>query len=305
MAASHYSGMLPDPLRLKLGGLQPLQLQVYEDFSRVRTLQIQAGSFALHPRPPNPEADLILSPQSNALEEPRTPNRPRSRPRMCRRSPTQLRPSRPSSAALRRWRSLPWVSFAIVTTRLTEALRPQALVGDLEKILATESVPSLQRLGPESDIRHIIQQIPLIAASSVSRDETALGCSQKIVQLLYRSETALAREVYVFLLERLCSIFVKVAKEVTAWLVYAEDERKFNVPVTIALVQARLINAAELDVQLAKFVTRDYRPSVIDFAARFVAECLMEVPPVATREQLAHSLEALAQAARTGKGTET
>lgn len=182
---------------------------------------------------------------------------------------------------------------------------PQALISDLEKILATESVPSLARLGPENDIRHIIQQIPLIAASSISRDETALGCSQKIVQLLYRSETALAREVYVHLLERLCTVFVKVAKEVTAWLVYAEDERKFNVPVTIALVQARLINAAELDVQLAKFVTREFRPSVIDFAARFVAECLMETPPVATREQLAHSLEALTQATRTGKGSET
>ena len=44
MAASHYSGMLPDPLRLKLGGLQPQQLQVYEDFSSVRALQIQAGA---------------------------------------------------------------------------------------------------------------------------------------------------------------------------------------------------------------------------------------------------------------------
>ena len=35
MAASHYSGMLPDPLRLKLGGLQSSQLLVYEDFGRV------------------------------------------------------------------------------------------------------------------------------------------------------------------------------------------------------------------------------------------------------------------------------
>lgn len=144
-----------------------------------------------------------------------------------------------------------------------------------------------------------------MAASAATRDETALGCSQKIVQLLYRSETALAREVYVFLLERLCSISAKVAKEVTAWLVYAEDERKFNVPVTTALVQARLINIVELDVQLAKFVVREYRPSVVDFAARFLAECLLEASPVATREQLTNTLEALAQAARVGKGTET
>lgn len=181
----------------------------------------------------------------------------------------------------------------------------QSLIAELEKFIATESSSALARLGPESEIRQILQQIPLVAASAGARDETALGCSQKIVQLLYRSETALAREVYVYLLERLCSISVKVAKEVTAWLVYAEDERKFNVPVTTALVQARLINVVELDVQLAKFITREYRPSVIDFAARFVAECLLEATPAASREQLTNTLEALTQAARLNKGTET
>lgn len=35
MAASHYSGMLPSPLKLKLGGLEPEQLRIYEEFSTV------------------------------------------------------------------------------------------------------------------------------------------------------------------------------------------------------------------------------------------------------------------------------
>jgi CCR4-NOT transcription complex subunit 1 len=179
------------------------------------------------------------------------------------------------------------------------------LIGELEKFLAAESGSTLARISPDHEGRQILQQIPIVVAESSSRDETALACSQKIVQLLYRSETVLAREVYVALLERLCSSSLKVAKEVTAWLVYAEDERKFNVPVTTALVQAQLINAAELDVQLAKFVTREYRPTVVDFAARFVAECVMESPPIATREQLSNTLDALAQASRLGKGTET
>lgn len=183
-------------------------------------------------------------------------------------------------------------------------LSTQTLIAELEKYIATEATSALARLGPESEIRQILQQIPLVAAGAAARDETALGCSQKIVQLLYRSENALAREVYVFLLERLCAISVKVAKEVTAWLVYAEDERKFNVPVTTALVQARLINAAELDVQLAKFIVREFRTSVVDFATRFASECLLEVPQVASREQLVNTLEALAQANRTGKGSD-
>lgn len=88
-------------------------------------------------------------------------------------------------------------------------------------------------------------------------------------------------------------------------MVYAEDERKFNVPVTIALVNAQLINAVELDVQLAKFVTREYRTTVVDFAARLIVGCVMETPAVATRDQLSHTIEALAQAGRLNKGTET
>jgi putative NIF3 family GTP cyclohydrolase 1 type 2 len=37
MTAQHYSQVLPDALRIKLGGLQPDQMRVYEDFSRART----------------------------------------------------------------------------------------------------------------------------------------------------------------------------------------------------------------------------------------------------------------------------
>ena len=88
------------------------------------------------------------------------------------------------------------------------------------------------------------------------------------------------------------------------WLVYAEDERKFNVPVTVALLHARFINVSELDVQLAKFVVRDFRASVVDFVANLLTACLAEVPPVATREQFANAFDALGQAVRQGKATD-
>jgi CCR4-NOT transcription complex subunit 1 len=66
--------------------------------------------------------------------------------------------------------------------------------------------------------------VPIVAARSYAKDETTLSFSQKVVQLLYRSETQLAREVFVALLQRLCDVATKVAKEVTAWLIYAPDE---------------------------------------------------------------------------------
>ncbi|GAA6009388.1 hypothetical protein JCM10207_003757 [Rhodosporidiobolus poonsookiae] len=259
MAASHYSGMLPDPLRLKLGGLSASQLKVYEDFSRVRTL------------PPTDGRNGVAYGESPALDAAHVPQ------------------AIAEPAALSAQQAME--KFA-------------SLISELDKALADEESASLAGVAQESDLRRIIQQIALIAASSVSRDETALACSQKVVQLLYRSETTLARDAYVFLLDRLCAISTKVAKEVTAWLVYAEDERKFNVPVTVALLQARFINVAELDLQLAKFVVRDFRTSVVDFVAKLLSACLGEVPPVATREQFANSFESLNQANRQNKATD-
>jgi CCR4-NOT transcription complex subunit 1 len=105
MAASHYSGMLPDPLRLKLGGLQPQQLQVYEDFSRVRSLQIQAGA---SPSSSSSRSltDRLFDPQSNAtVLLPTDPSRPPSRPPARPSSPTLSFPPTSLSQDSRRWRS--------------------------------------------------------------------------------------------------------------------------------------------------------------------------------------------------------
>ncbi|GAA5963421.1 hypothetical protein JCM21900_000443, partial [Sporobolomyces salmonicolor] len=259
MAASHYSGMLPDPLRLKLGGLSPSQLQVYEDFARLRTLP-----------PAEPRNGVVYPDQSPALAAPHTPQ----------------------------------VAEPPVLTAAQAMEKFAALIGELDKALAAETSPSLTGVAEQGDVRRIVQQIPLIAASSISRDETALGCSQKVVQLLYRSDSALARDAYIFLLDRLCAISTKVFKEVSAWLLYAEDERKFNVPVTVALLQTRFIHLAELDVQLAKFVVRDFRPSAVDFVAKLVAACMAEIPPVATKEQFANCFEVLNQASRNGQATD-
>ncbi|GAA6025465.1 hypothetical protein JCM8202_003622 [Rhodotorula sphaerocarpa] len=269
MAASHYSGMLPDPLRLKLGGLSPPQLQVYEDFSRLRATL-----------PPTVDVrNVAIYGDSPAL------------------APAGAAPQIAAAAAV--------AADSVLLSGPQVMEKFASLIGELDKALAAE-VPSsaLTGVAQDSELRRLLQQIPLVAASSIAIDETALACSQKVVQLLYRSDSTLARDTYVFLLDRLCAISSKVAKEVTMWLVYAEDERKFNIPVTVALLQSRFINVSELDLQLAKSIVRDYRASVVDFVAGLLSACLAEVPPVATREQFANSYEALNQAVRQGKATD-
>ncbi|KAJ1023833.1 hypothetical protein NDA13_004667 [Ustilago tritici] len=136
-------------------------------------------------------------------------------------------------------------------------------MAELECLLeAADQDAGLSELPQDHEIQHALCLIPMVAAQSSSRDETALALLQKVVQLLFKIDSKLGHGVYVVLLDQLCEILLKAAREVSAWLIYAEDECKFNVPVTVSLVHAGLVNIAELDVQLAKLILRDFRGSV-------------------------------------------
>lgn len=184
MAASHYSGMLPDPLRLKLGGLQPSQMRVYEDFGR-RPL----SSF-LRPEETTEEATQQVATTAREVDyDGQAPG-------------------------------------GLLTAQQSSEIFSQ-LVSDLDKALASAEaagMDAITKLTPDHEVHRILRQIPIVASKSFAKDDTTLTFSQKVVQHLYRSETQLAREVFIILLQRLCDVATKIAKEVTAWLIYAPDE---------------------------------------------------------------------------------
>jgi CCR4-NOT transcription complex subunit 1 len=102
------------------------------------------------------------------------------------------------------------------------------MIRDLEAVVVQLPIQSLAALPPNHDIRHLVRQILFLAAESIDRHRTPLLMSQKIVQLLYKTQSQLGREVYVALLDQLCHSFEDVAKEAITWLLYAEDEVRIN-----------------------------------------------------------------------------
>src|ERR1700722_837826 len=196
------------------------------------------------------------------------------------------------------------------------------MVRDLEAVMMQLPIQSLASLPPNHDIRHLVRQILFLAAEALDRHRTPLAMSQKIVQLLYKTPSQLGREVYVALLDQLCHSFEDVAKEAITWLLYAEDEvsslyewirssvsfdlhsqRKFDVPVTVTLLRSGLVNVTLQDDQLAKNLYSDPRPSLMNFAAGLIRECLSSDPPVASQNQFPFSIEALSQLAQSGKAS--
>ena len=278
VAISHSA--LPDPLRLRNGGLSQNQLRVYEDFAEnARVIPPANGEVYYH-------QDIDLA------------------------GPKRIATASPMYAERD---AAPIVNPQAALDKFHE------IIAEVEKAVAAAPVQSISGLPANHEIRHMIQAIVIVASQANNREGTTLIISQKVVQLLYKSVAQLGREVYVLMLQQLCDISRKVDKEVKQWLIYAEDsvsvgcsqaiwceahpQRKFNVPVTVTLIRAGFLNIGELDAQLAQVMLRSFAREMQDFVAGLIRECSLSEHPSVPRNGFAISLAALLKADELGHAT--
>lgn len=281
-AVTRYPASLPEPLRAKPMGLQPAQMRVYEDFARIsRAVPHPQQQQQQQPPPamtsPGFEADRPIMRQDTLYGYNTMPI-----------GGSGFEPANPAAAAAAA------AAAAGQTGTAHQILERFAqYIGELEKLASQTNAPNFAALPPLHEIRMIVRQISMLAMSSFDKVEAARAFAQKAVQLLYKSETQLSREMYVVLLEHLCEVSPNVGTLVTYWLTHVDDERKYNVPVTIALIKAGLINLPEQDQELAVMIENG-RPSAIDFAAHLIYACVFKEKLVGHQEFMA-SLESLSR----------
>jgi hypothetical protein len=100
----------------------------------------------------------------------------------------------------------------------------QAMIVDLDKLCAVHANLVISTLPAQHEIRTLLRQISMFINQAFTREEMVILFCQKIVQQLYKSETNIGRECLVLILERLFELSKRVAKEVSTWFVYADDE---------------------------------------------------------------------------------
>lgn len=284
---------LPDPLRLQAGGLTQTQLRVYEDFSDyAQRLPATNGEYGYEHQA---QADLNLnlkrgpSPSISSLpafQDERAPS-----------------PHPPAAMS-------PQVAFQ----KFAE------LAADIERFIAHSQLPSIAAIPADSDVHGLVNNILQLADRSANREQSTLSISQKVVQMLYKSQSQFGREVYVALLQRLCALSRKVEKEVKAWFLHVDDpvsrysqrdgailksaQRKFNVPVTSTLIRGQFLDVPQLDTQLANVIdARAQTPEIVDYVADLIRECIFGERPMLPRTSFASCLKALLQAQEHGAST--
>ncbi|CAH7667572.1 exoribonuclease [Phakopsora pachyrhizi] len=326
MAASHYSGMLPNPLRLKLGGLEPEQLRVYEDFSNVRE-NINLSSPAVPQQQPTQQRAQHVwrlqqqQLQLQQLQQQQQQQQQLQQQQQAQQATQQQQSATPGIKAANDLSVSPTVAdgaAALLATAsgahddrlavsITEAItRINTLAAEVERQVATMTADSLAEVEQEHEVRSLLNEILQILrqSSPMVKDQLTLSFAQKSVAMLYRSDSKLGRDLFVNLLEAICEMTPKVAHEVSQWLIYAEDERKYSVPVTLVLITHRVVPIAEFDAQSAKLILRDYKPSLMNYIAEFIEACLIEsestLVPIGL---LKHSIAALQKAIQAGRAT--
>jgi len=125
--------------------------------------------------------------------------------------------------------------------------------------------------GKEVEIQSVIAEVPDILCRCVSRDEAALAVAQKVFRSLY--ENASKSTFVTWLLATLVAVrdvYKLVVKELTSWVIYSDEEKKFNLEIVIGLICYDLLHLGEYNAHLAKLIDGGRNKMATEFAISLI-----------------------------------
>uniref|UniRef100_A0A7I4E1I6 CCR4-Not complex component Not1 C-terminal domain-containing protein n=1 Tax=Physcomitrium patens TaxID=3218 RepID=A0A7I4E1I6_PHYPA len=147
----------------------------------------------------------------------------------------------------------------------------------------------------------LANEVPEIILQCVSRDEAASAIAQMVFKRLYDNTTSQIHVlVHLNILESIRDVCRRVVKELTSWVVYSDEDRKFNREITVGFIRSELINLTDYGLHLTKCIDGGRNNDAVSFAAYLVKTCVIEEAGV-TSTEFYNVIEALGKlAARPG-----
>ncbi|KAJ9558076.1 hypothetical protein OSB04_012690 [Centaurea solstitialis] len=205
---------------------------------------------------------------------------------------------------------------------ITATAEPSLTTGDaLDKYqIISEKIYHLFQLesliandAKETEIQSIIAEVPGVILKCISRDEAALAVAQKVFKGLYENAANAAHVgAHLAMLAAIRDVSKLVVKELTSWVIYSDEDRKFNKDITIGLIRRELLNLAEYNVHMAKLLDAGKNKVATEFAisliqtlvasdARVISELhnlVDALAKLATRPDAPEALQQLVEIAR-------
>ena len=288
---NRWAFFIPEPYRQTPGGLNKEQMAIYEEFtrqSRGPVNHIQTSSTDSGRQVPDvlQETFPTVPSFSTPAEPPAMPQQPPQPPPQQQKLQQRLQPS---SAPV----TVPHQVNGFLDANTLQD-RILDLLSELQRVAKEapeQHVKDLQRDSATMDVLN--QLLYLLVSAPPYVEQIALAIAQRICVTLYsQTEQALEVEVLVQLLSKLCQISSSTAKEVILWMANTEDERAFNVPVTVALLNSGLMEIQRVDNILAKAI-QQRKIVAVEFLSNLMDEVLLNERPIGLRADFSSSLEAL------------
>ncbi|KAL9690797.1 hypothetical protein QQ045_011207 [Rhodiola kirilowii] len=148
----------------------------------------------------------------------------------------------------------------------------------------------------EADIQGVIAEVPEILRRCVSRDEAALDMAQMALKGMYENAlSSLPISSHLTILAAISDLCKLVSKELTSWVIYSDENHKFNKDVIVGLIRLGLLNLAEYNLHLAKLIDAGRNKPATEFSIALLQTLLLEESSVTS--ELPNLLDALAQIA--------
>ncbi|KAG5558355.1 hypothetical protein RHGRI_008322 [Rhododendron griersonianum] len=160
------------------------------------------------------------------------------------------------------------ISESLLTTG--DALEKYQIVAQkLETLVNEDSV--------ETEIQGVIAQVPEIILRCISRDEAALAVAQKVFKSLFENASNSSHvKAHIKILAAIRDVCKLVVKELTSWVIYSDEKRKFKTAITVGLIREDLLNLSEYNMHIAKLIDAGRNKTATEFAISLLQILLVE-----------------------------
>ncbi|KAK2749269.1 hypothetical protein FQN55_003591 [Onygenales sp. PD_40] len=279
---SRWGFFIPEPYKQVPGGLNKEQLAIYEGFARqsrgTGQSHIQNASTDSGKQIPDvlQESFPSIPNLSTPAEQPAVPHHV-SQPQQ------ESAMHQPAIAAAQ-----PQINGFGDTREKVENL-----VSQLQLVARNTSEQHLKDLGRDTPLFQEYNQVMRTLLSSPNNEDLARLVALKVCSILYsHPESSLEIELLVHLLAKICGLSSVVARY--TWIVLSEldDEHMLEVPVTVALIDAGLMDLHRVDMILTKLI-QEKNVAALGLLSDFIDRLLLNDEPSALRSDFSGSLDAM------------
>ncbi|OAG31791.1 CCR4-NOT transcription complex subunit 1 [Nematocida displodere] len=126
-----------------------------------------------------------------------------------------------------------------------------------------------------------------------SHEMACLFFCQNIMGSIFMLNNAWARGECIKAVNRICALSYEAMHEVSSWLIYAEDERKFNPEIIAQMLEKGTMNRIDYDIQLGCALSKN--PQRMKFSVELLRRCILADVPIATPFDFVCTIEAISK----------